>query len=271
MKFTLLKDRVDVETHHYKYKNVISDHQNQSKQPNKKKYGKQWDDFYSNVEQRQGQHPLWEVEAEDAANLDYNIFGAYFDHSLPIVDFGCGTGCQTIFLATKFDQVVGLDVSTKVIEAAQQINSASQVRFKTIDEENPKYFQQLHLELGDANIYMRGVLHQILEDDLDSFINDLSVLAGAKGRIYFVEVANNIRDYFTTAPDNFSQLPGIMKRTFLSHLPPRGLELDDIENLFPKERFKTLKTGQLDLYTNLKFKNENAISIPAVFGIIEGC
>lgn len=232
-------------------------------------YKAQWDQFYASLPSQREGRALWDVPPEDAAGQDADRFSGFFSTQLPLVDFGCGTGTQAAHLRRDWGSVLGMDVSSRAIEIAADQYPLPGLSFITIDEEDPDLYRRLHKQQGDMNVYVRGVLHQVLEEDRPGLVQALKTLMGRKGRLYFIEVASGIRDYFAAGPDRFSELPGIMQRTFLSHLPPTGLSEEDIPGVFPPDEFNLLESGGARLYTNIRFRNREPIHIPAVFGIVE--
>jgi SAM-dependent methyltransferase len=58
---------------------------------------------------------VWDADAGDLA-ADLEQFAASFDERLPEVDFGCGDGRQTRFLARHFTTVLGIDISPAAID-----------------------------------------------------------------------------------------------------------------------------------------------------------
>lgn len=233
-----------------------------------KSYGRQWDQFYSSIKLR-GKRPLWDVEPEEAVAADYEFFAPHFDPYLPLIDVGCGTGIQTAYLAEKFELVVGIDVAASAIEEAHRCycHRGSNLRFELIDEGDEDFFPAIHRQLGDANIYMRGVMHQILDKDLQKFLEALVTLMGDTGRLFLVEVAENIRDYLSAGSGGFSDLPAIMRRTLTSHLPPRGVSLAHLASQFSIQGVEMLESGETSLVTNIRFRSQEPIRIPAVQGI----
>ncbi len=231
-------------------------------------YSKYWDEYYKNLVVV-GKKALWDVDASLAAKLDLSIISKLLNNTLPLLDLGCGTGTQSKFLAQHFDFVIGIDVSQTAIELAEKNCQYSNLNYYWVDDLKPKVFEDLHKKLGDTNIYMRGVIHQIKPEDLRLFNNNLKTILGQKGKLYFIEVADNIRDYFSNSSDSFSRLPDAMKQTFLSNLPPRGLSRINLDTFFDFKLFKVIYEEECFLNTNLRFLNNEPIRIPAYRGVIK--
>jgi SAM-dependent methyltransferase len=231
-------------------------------------YSRNWDQFYRSVTSGGEGAPLWEVPAEQAVGLDCEIFEKEFQNGLPVIDLGCGLGTQTVFLSTRFPKVIGMDVSAKAVELASLRYQSENLGFVAIDERDPEFFGVFHEQNGDSNVYLRGVMHQILDNDLPGFIQNLKLLMGTRGKLFFMEVADDIIEHLESSSPSFSQLPGLMKRALLSNLPPRGLNFDSVRALFPENCFTMLALGRSSLNTNLLIGDGEPLRIPAVFGMM---
>ncbi|MEM1319725.1 MAG: class I SAM-dependent methyltransferase [Bacteroidota bacterium] len=232
-------------------------------------YGKNWDRYYQRTYRESNGKALWDVPADRAAERDLEVFEKELPTTLPIIDLGCGTGVQTVFLAQHYPAVLGVDASEEAIQIAREAYGGDSHQFGILDATDPKAAQAIHQELGDAHIYSRGVLHQLLKNDYEALIQTLRTLLGQKGRLYCMEVSDQIRAHFDASADDFSQLPERMRQVFLSDLPPRGLSLEGLSSFFPEDQFRILQSGPGRLLTNLNFSDGSPIYIPAVYAIIE--
>lgn len=232
-------------------------------------YRANWDRFYRSLDHACGERPLWDVDPAEAVERDFPLFSPYLTPSLPIIDFGCGTGAQTRALGKRYPAAIGLDVSPSAIETAALTQKSGPVSFRLLDEADSDYFARFHRETGDANIYIRGVLHQLKDDDLPVLLSNLSILMGERGRLFFVEVSDEIHQYLRDGSRGFSALPSMMRRTLISHFPPRGLNLETIPRLLGAEKFNVLASGDTRLKTNIQFRDQSSVEIPAVYAVAE--
>src|SRR5690242_12173255 len=76
---------------------------------------------------------FWDTTPENAAGLDLPRFERAFGRERPLIDFGCGNGTQTRFLARKFPNVIGVDVSEAAIEAARATTLGDAPRYEVLD------------------------------------------------------------------------------------------------------------------------------------------
>ncbi len=232
-------------------------------------YGANWERFYRSLDAARGERPLWDVDPEEAVEQDFVIFAPFLATSLPIIDFGCGTGTQTSALGRRYPLAIGLDVSPTAIESATLAQQSESVSFCLLDEADPGFFAKLHGSLGDANVYIRGVLHQLKDEDLPGLFANLAGLMGEQGRLYFVEVSDEIHQYLRDGSGGFSALPAMMRRTLISHFPPRGLSLEGVPGLLGADSFNILASGETRLKTNIRFRDQSSVEIPAVYAVAE--
>ncbi len=234
-------------------------------------YGDNWNKYYKRTYTDSNKKALWDVPANEAIEEDFELFKDHFDKSLPVMDLGCGTGTQSLFLAEHYTNVLAVDVSSEAIGIANELHNQNkvQIKFEVLGATDTEKAIALHNELGDVNIYMRGVLHQIKESDIVKFQQVIKTLLGNRGSLYGIEVSNKIRDYFNASNEGFSKLPKRMQQVFISNLPPKGLSPENLFSYFPEHLFKVLKTGPSKLNTNLKFKNDEPIYIPAIYALLK--
>lgn len=207
---------------------------------------------------------LWDVPANYSVALDEPFFVDYFNPQLPIVDIGCGTGSESIYLSRKYERVIGVEISKRALSlaraAAEQENS--KVTWMYLDVLDRPSLLNFKEELGDVNIYMRGVLHQIKEEHRREFCEALVYLAGAGGVIYINEVAEGLKQYLESH-DDFKALPERMKQVFTSNLPPVGVRGDILEDLF-SHITNVFNVQDQYIQTSLIFRSGEPIKIPSV-------
>lgn len=232
-------------------------------------YDKNWDKYYHHTYKVMKKKALWDVSPKEAVENDFDIFSAYMNDDLIMVDLGCGTGGQANYLSEKYKNVIAVDVSKEAISVAQSENNNERIVFDVLDVTKKVGDHHCFSIEEDHNIYMRGVLHQIKDEDIAVFQNNILDLLGAKGNMYCVEVADSIKEVLTNTQGDFNQLPKRMQQVFISNLPPRGLSLENIYKYFPENKFKILLSGKTDLNTNIKYSNNTSIKIPAIFVLLQ--
>ncbi|WP_369250227.1 class I SAM-dependent methyltransferase [Streptomyces sp. R41] len=153
------------------------------------RYREAWEGFWREAPEEQGA-VFWDAEPALTVGVHLPLFEPHLTaRDLPVVDLGCGNGTQTRFLADRFPHVVGADLSAAALDHARLADPAGQAGYRLLDAAEKTEAETLHAELGDANVYMRGVLHQAEPDDRQPLVDGLATLVGERGRIFLVELA----------------------------------------------------------------------------------
>ena len=118
-----------------------------------------WERWWSGIGRTPGEI-VWDADPGDL-EADLGHFAGWFGQALPVVDVGCGDGRQTRFLARHFPHVAGVDVSAAAIGRARAVDNPPNVCYQVLDARDPAGAARLHGELGDANVYIRGVLQAL--------------------------------------------------------------------------------------------------------------
>jgi SAM-dependent methyltransferase len=153
------------------------------------RYREAWEGFWREAPGEQGA-VFWDAEPALTIGVHLPLFEPHLTaRDLPVVDLGCGNGTQTRFLADRFPHVVGADLSAAALDHARLADPAGQAGYRLLDAAEKTEAETLHAELGDANVYMRGVLHQAEPDDRQPLVDGLATLVGERGRVFLVELA----------------------------------------------------------------------------------
>ncbi|MEU6543143.1 class I SAM-dependent methyltransferase [Streptomyces sp. NPDC046859] len=151
------------------------------------RYRDAWEGFWREAPGEQGA-VFWDAEPALTAGRHLPLLEPHLtDPGLVVIDLGCGNGTQTRFLAGRFPRVVGADLSAAALDHARRADPAGRAAYRLLDVVEKAEVQRLHAELGDANVYVRGVLHQAAPDDRQAMADGLAVLAGERGRVLLVE------------------------------------------------------------------------------------
>lgn len=227
------------------------------------RYRDAWERFWGTLSGESGEI-LWDVEPARAAGMDLMRFKESMDSRLPLIDFGCGNGTQTRFLAEHFARVVGVDVAPAALELARNTNQAPNVSFQALDILDAAEAQRLHDQLGDANIYMRGVLQQILPQDRAVAVQSLAILMGERGVLYCAEYPPSAKTYYGKIIAEYGPPAGFQR--VLDHgITPGGLEEEELRELFPPERFEWLGFGPSVMNTVHQLPNGEFAAPPAFY------
>lgn len=151
------------------------------------RYQQAWEGFWSEAPHEQGA-VFWDAEPALTVARHLALFEPHLtDPGLPLVDLGCGNGTQTRFLADRFPRVLGADLSAAALDRARAADPAGRAAYRRLDAVEKASVQALHAELGDANVYVRGVLHQCEADDRQALADGVATVVGERGRAFLVE------------------------------------------------------------------------------------
>ncbi|GGV35910.1 methyltransferase [Streptomyces longisporoflavus] len=152
------------------------------------RYKEAWEGFWRDASEEPGA-VFWDAEPALTAGIHLALFEPHMTAAgLPVVDVGCGNGTQTRFLADRYPHVIGVDLSAAALAHARRADPAEQVDFRQVDVAERAEAEQLHAELGDMNVYMRGVLHQCEPADRRPLVESIAALVGERGRAFVVEL-----------------------------------------------------------------------------------
>src|SRR5689334_24400050 len=105
---------------------------------------------------------------------------------MPLVDLGCGIGTQTRYQAGRYERVVGVDLARAAVALARRDDPHGRAAYRRLDGVDGEAVRRLHDEIGDANVYMRGVLHQCRTTDRAALVAGIAALTGERGRVFAV-------------------------------------------------------------------------------------
>jgi SAM-dependent methyltransferase len=182
---------------------------------------------------------------------------------LPLVDLGCGNGTQTRFLARGFPRVVGVDLSLAAIEHARRADPAGEAEFRQLDAVEKGAAGQLHEELGDANVYMRGVLHQCDPADRQPLADAIAALTGERGRAFVVELSEAAKPVLLGLAARPEGPPPKLAPVFAHGLAPAEVLDDAVPGHLAAAGLAILASGELPLTTTEFTPDGSRIELPS--------
>lgn len=230
------------------------------------RYSTSWEGFWSTLSGTSGEI-FWDADPAHAAQQDLERFQSDADPQLPLIDLGCGNGTQTRFFARHFARVIGTEISPAAIDIARTKNAAPNISYCILDVLCPGDAQALHEEIGDANLYMRGVLHQLSPSDQVTAIESIERLLGITGTLYLIELSSTAESYLTQLIKQNGPPPGLA-RVFQHGITPGMLNENDLEVLFPPDRFLLLHTGKSHIHTVHTLPTGEVAKVPAFYAIL---
>jgi SAM-dependent methyltransferase len=230
------------------------------------RYLKSWEGFWSTLSGTPGEI-FWDADPAHAAQQDLALFQGSIDPQFPLIDLGCGNGTQTRFLADHFAKVIGTEIAPAAVEIARTKNAAHNISYRVLDVLRPDDAQTLHEEIGDANVYMRAVLHQLSPVDHTTAIQSIERLLGRKGVLFLVELSSAAEPYFAQLIKQHGPPHGLA-RVFQHQITPGMVNENDLEVLFPPDRFTLLRTGPSHIHTVHTLPTGGVVKVPAFYAIL---
>jgi hypothetical protein len=229
-----------------------------------------WEQYWSSFQESPAK-VFWNADPAEAAQ-DVAVFEDYFLATLPVVDAGCGNGTHTRALANHwhFSEIIGTDVASAAIASAPARNG-SRITYRTLDLLQPEEAAKLHQEIGDANVHVRGVLHQLPHAYRETAAMSLAQLLGNYGTLYLKELSPAAEMYLGELIERFGPVEGLER--VVDVLGQVGIHWGsfgetDIEALFPAERFTLLAKGDSRIQTTNRLPTGEIITIPAIYAVL---
>jgi SAM-dependent methyltransferase len=210
---------------------------------------------------------LWDANVERAAAVDLPRFRHFFNLELPLIDFACGNGTQTKFLAQSFAHVIGVDVSKSALEIASMENNAANITYHLLDGLETQQAEQLHAQIGDANIYMRTGFHHLPTENRETLAQSLRILLGKQGIMYLIELGTGCIDFFNSLVEMYGNLPYELSLVMEHGILPGIVTAEDIALYFPD--FEIVSQGE-DLFQSIhQLPDGNYATPPAFWAVIK--
>lgn len=222
-----------------------------------------WDRFWTDLPQGPGTSP-WDVDPTYVAHAHLHLFGSVLDPALPVIDVGCGDGAQTAAIGQHFDRVMGVDVAPAAVERARRHHGAPGVTYEQLDLLKPEQAAALHDRIGDANLYVRTVLHPFTPDELKLAVASLAHLAGSTGGAYFYELAPASRDFILKALGGEGE-PAAKFGFVFDRVPlPAEREEGTLQRELAAAGFDIVSTAPIDYQGTVK-SGERHVNVPTFF------
>ncbi|MEU9191769.1 class I SAM-dependent methyltransferase [Streptomyces hundungensis] len=227
------------------------------------KYLDAWEGFWREAPDEAGA-VLWDAEPALTAARHLAHFAARIDHpDLPLVDLGCGNGTQTRYLAARYARVTGVDLSLAAVEHARSQDPDGQARFEQLDATDPKAVQALHDRLGDANVYVRGVLHQCEPADRQPLADAVATLLGRDGRAFVVELAEAAKPVLMGLAQSPQGPPPKLRPVFAHGIAPGEVSDAALVGHFTEAGLRVVAEGELPLVTTEYTPDGRRIELPS--------
>jgi SAM-dependent methyltransferase len=235
--------------------------------------GMAWDRFWASIQcTGPDGEVLWDAASADELNGVRARALAHMAMSLPVVDVGCGNGRFSRLLAGSFPQVLGIDVSAHAVRRAEdESGDVDNVMYRVLDASAPDAGKQLFDELGEANVFMRGVLHVLDAEQRKRTAANLRDLIGQRGVVYFAETnyAGDPLDQLVAQGATPTKMPEPLRKCIAAGLkPPRHFGEAQLAALFPPMYWETLDSGPTTMHGVPLTAKDKFESIPGFYAIV---
>ncbi len=231
-----------------------------------------WDDFWSGVSAGSLQEAvIWEATGGDEIDQHLERAAGLLDTGLTIVDIGCGTGAVSRRLAGVFPAVVGADVSRGAVEAARSASAAMpHLRFMVLDATDPGAVAALSRDLGEVNVFVRGVFHVLSPRRQAALARAIQPLLGTRGRIYLVEsnVSGGALNYLRGLGATGRAIPGPLRQAIASLPKPGHFGARQRRRVFPAGDWTVIAEGATTLDTAPMHGDGSGVRIPAYWAAL---
>ncbi|WP_432118332.1 class I SAM-dependent methyltransferase [Streptomyces sp. bgisy032] len=230
-----------------------------------RRYREAWEGFWREAPEEPGA-VFWDAEPALTIGPHLALFEPYLaDPALPLVDLGCGNGTQTRYLADRFPRVLGADLSAAALEHARRADPAGRAAYRRLDAADKGATQALHAELGDSNVYVRGVLHQCEPDARQDLVDGTATLAGARGRVFLVEPSQAAKQVLTGLASGPDGPPAKLAPVFRHGIAPGEVADDAVPAHLRAAGLTVLARGELPLVTTEYRPDGTRIELPSTW------
>lgn len=257
-------------------------------------YADAWESFWRDAPKEAGT-VFWDAAPERTAGRHLPLFGPHFG-GRPVVDLGCGNGTQTRFLARRYPRVVGVDLSEAAIGRAretvaappgpaaaapgaatpavtgpgpevpdrpEQANHAPD--FRALDAADPGAVRALREELGECDVYLRGVLHQCPPHDRPRIAASVATLVGERGRAFVVEPAEAGGATLASLMGRPGGPPPSLAAVFAHGIRPMEMPDASVPEFFREAGLEVLDDGTAPLALTVAGEDGTPLDLPSTW------
>jgi SAM-dependent methyltransferase len=227
------------------------------------RYREAWEGFWREAPDEPG-GVFWDADPRVTSAVHLAFFEPHIaDAGLALVDLGCGNGTQTRYFADRFPHVVGADLADAALDHARRADPTGVATYRLLDAAEKGAADSLHAELGDANVYMRGVLHQCEPADRQPLVEGIAALLGERGRAFLVELAEAARPVLGSLAQGPDGPPPKLAPIFRHGIAPGEVADDAVPEYLRAAGLTVLASGELPLVTTEFTSDGTRIELPS--------
>lgn len=232
-----------------------------------------WERYWGNVRSTGvGGDVLWDAGDLEESGIYERLAGEYLDTDLPLVDAGCGNARFTRHLVPLFPSTVGVDLShNALVRAAEESAGLDNLTFAVADLTEPAAGREIReLVGGDANVFIRGVLHVLEPADRVAVAGNLHTIVGARGRVLLAETnfPGSKLQYLRLLGATPGHIPAPLERAIAGIPSPGHFGVAERQAAFPAADWDVVADGATDIMTIPLRDGSAAEHIPGYFAIL---
>jgi SAM-dependent methyltransferase len=241
--------------------------------------GVAWDQYWGKVRTTgAGGDVLWDSGSDHELQAYLEHLTRQLDPSLPLVDVGCGSGVFTRALAPYFPHVLGVDVSANAVaRAAAESDGTERVTYIAADMTAPAGVRAVTDALatagfpGEANIFIRGVLHVLKKPAQAALAGQLHPLVGKRGRVFLAETdfRGNPLQYVSHLGATLQSIPGPLERAIRGLPMPGRFGAEQRRRAFPEASWDVVEDGPVTLETRPLTSADRPEQVPGYFAVLQ--
>lgn len=232
------------------------------------RYREAWESYWRGTSDAPGE-AIWDADPSLSAARDVDLLAPHADLSLPILDLGCGNGTQARYLAARFGRALGVDLSHAAVEHARRADTAGAVaEFRQLSLTDAAAVGELHERLGDANVYMRAVIHQSDAPDRRLVAEAVATLLGHRGRGFVAELTEESKTTLARLAESPGGPPLKLRRVFDHGLRPADAGTTEIPELLVAAGLRILAEGPTALAQTEQWADGSRVELPARWFVV---
>ncbi|MFE4543880.1 methyltransferase domain-containing protein [Arthrobacter sp. NPDC056727] len=238
-----------------------------------------WDQYWGKIRATGARGDvLWDSGSDHELQAYLEHLTRQLDPSLPLVDVGCGSGVFSRALAPYFPHVLGVDVSANAIaRAAAEPDGMERVSYVSADMTAPAGARAVADALaaagftGEANIFIRGVLHVLKRPAQAALAAQLHPIAGRRGRLFLAETdfRGNPVQYVSHLGATVQSIPGPLERAIRALPMPGRFGAEQRRRAFPEASWDVVEDGPVTIETRPLTSADRPEQIPGYFAVLQ--
>ncbi|MEU8475874.1 class I SAM-dependent methyltransferase [Streptomyces hygroscopicus] len=231
------------------------------------RYRQAWESYWRNTSDAPGD-AIWDADPSLSAALHLDLLAPHADPSLPIVDLGCGNGTQTRYLAARFARALGVDLSRAAVERARRADPAGTAEYRQLSLTDAAGVADLARRLGDANVYLRAVIHQSDAPDRRPVARAVARLLGRRGRGFVAELTAESRAVLAELAAGPGGPPPKLRRVLDHGLRPADAADKEVPEVLAEAGLEILAEGPTALAQTEQWPDGSRVELPARWFVV---